>query len=708
MSTALLFGAATSDRVDCGSAAALDFMQQVTAIVIARVDTLTDTRVFISKYRGASAAGWELALSGTAGAISGRYARGAGTDLLHVSADGLVSPGVWTVVAMVANRLTDEMRLLSAPLGMPLREPPYASRSAGSGAYNSDASFNVYVGGRHAATPNGALQGAISAAAVYNRILTTLEINQVAKALSHPSRAHRANAVPGAQIIVSLGLTGTGTQVDVSGNGNHGTVTGASLTYGDATKHALVSAPIWRVLTSVPDVPEAEGTFVEGFGLGFGFGLPIVHASAGGGGGTPSTFDVTLAPLTLYQVLDADPWEATSQSAQPGQVNRSGVTDTSAISPDWDTYKDYLYDQAVNDLNVTALRIECRTDSTGAVLQQAAMDYKLAEVVPLHKAAVEAAGKTWRFHLCHVNHADSTLETSPSNFAAVLLAEWQRLEALDPDYVPYDFECLEPDQTFPMGGASNFANCLDALGDALEGAGYTARFRVPSVVSLNNAVNWINTAKAVPGLASRITHYTYHLYSGMDDADGDIPINNVGNLAQADGKGAAQLEWIGATYTHLHRDLTLGRGTRWQQYTLAFRHLDGAGAVVTPDNGGKLYLIKENQSTPETIIELGSRTKFLRQYFRYLVGGSQRIGLTSSSSNFVGTAWIKPNGKYVVVLNAAAAGTCTVGPLPAGTYGRTYTTAAAFDQDNGDQTIGAGAGVDVSIPAAGVFTVEQQ
>ena len=58
-----------------------------------------------------------------------------------------------------------------------------------------------------------------------------------------------------------------------------------------------------------------------------------------------------------------------------------------------------------------------------------------------------------------------------------------------------------------------------------------------------------------------------------------------------------------------------------------------------------------------------------------------------------------------VVVKCSSGGSFTVGGLPAGTYGVTYTTASACDVDLPDQTIDPGQAVGATIPQAAVLTV---
>jgi hypothetical protein len=156
---------------------------------------------------------------------------------------------------------------------------------------------------------------------------------------------------------------------------------------------------------------------------------------------------------------------------------------------------------------------------------------------------------------------------------------------------------------------------------------------------------------------------------------------------------SSMLESMGATYLDLHRDLKLANVSAWQQYTIAYY-----GA----DNGGQYYLLPSASSTTFT---MASRTKFLRQYFKYVRKNAVRVEASTLNASYDPVAFRNTNGKYVVVVKAVSGGSFSIAGLPAGTYGIKYTTSSQYDIDVADVAIAAGANVNTSIPAAGVITV---
>ncbi len=117
------------------------------------------------------------------------------------------------------------------------------------------------------------------------------------------------------------------------------------------------------------------------------------------------------------------------------------------------------------------------------------------------------------------------------------------------------------------------------------------------------------------------------------------------------------LEWIGADYNTLHEDLKVVNNSSWQQFVLA--GLTGWG----PDVGGAYFIVYDTV-TSNPMITMGSRTRFLRQYFQYVRRGAQRINAVSSNSNFDALAFVNVGGNYTVVVKALTGGSFNVQGLP--------------------------------------------
>ena len=199
----------------------------------------------------------------------------------------------------------------------------------------------------------------------------------------------------------------------------------------------------------------------------------------------------------------------------------------------------------------------------------------------------------------------------------------------------------------------------------------------------------------ISGVPQALNEFAYHRY-------GTIPtmsqLRNVGQRGAQYGMRTAMLEHGGSGHDDLHEDLTLANVSAWQQFGLAFCSDQDGGGVYLPIYGAKL-----GQNTPS--VQTGRLTKYLRQYFRYVALRAVRVGATTSDARFAPVAFRNLNGKYVVVVKASAAGTFTVGGLPAGSYGIDYTTDSDYMRALPDVTISGAQALATSIPTAGVLTL---
>jgi len=284
-------------------------------------------------------------------------------------------------------------------------------------------------------------------------------------------------------------------------------------------------------------------------------------------------------------------------------------------------------------------------------------------------------------------HRDST-----SEYAEYVLATYDHMNSTY-GWLPDSWTVqLEPNVN--SWTATQVGNCLKAAGDRLAAGGYTSNihFVSPDNDSISSSVTSFDTIWAITGVSSYLKSISYHSYSGSN-ADR----NNIRTRAINNSLFSGMTEHIGADYIELHTDIVEGRVSFWQQY---------ADAHAVPDDGTVYYTLTNHPTVPNPTIT--SRAKLLRQYFLKVRMGAVRKGATSSDGNLAPLAFQNTNGKYVVVVKAAASsGTFTVGGLPAGTYGIKWSTAASYDQDNANQTISAGQNITTSINAAGALTIFQ-
>lgn len=311
-----------------------------------------------------------------------------------------------------------------------------------------------------------------------------------------------------------------------------------------------------------------------------------------------------------------------------------------------------------------------------------------------------AQGETLYINICFVDFRNNGyhLEDTPSEFAYFTneVTDWFFNRY---GFLPDSFEVLEPDNSSGNQNwtAAKLANGIVAANTLLVSNGYTGiKWMAPSSTTLGNVNSWITSMKsAQPSITSLIEEYSYHLYGG-DDSD----LATLRTTAIADGKGTAMLEshlgfgGINADYKRLYKDLTVGYGTSWQQYVICYPYPSAT------DDGGNYFLV----NTTTWAVTLGSRTKQLKQYFKYIRRGAVLKGVTNSNGSYLGLPFENTNGAYVVPIWADGTNAVNVKSLPAGTYGITYALDNGTTGSFTNQTITTG-DVTFTLPSAGVATV---
>jgi len=426
--------------------------------------------------------------------------------------------------------------------------------------------------------------------------------------------------------------------------------------------------------------------------------------------------NIVLNPAVKYQTMSG--WETTAEAGQ-------------LYSPAWNNYKNALFDQAVNDLGINRVRLEIKSGAenptdwfamwrAGQISESefnarryeiindnsdpnttnagnfkwSQLDHTIENVVLPLRERVQARGETLWINVNYVDFGASNFEhkNNPAEYAEFVLAAYRHMQTKY-GIVPNSWEIvLEPDTELAGWSETQVAQAIKAAGDRLAANGFTPNFVAPSTTSAAAAPLYIAQIGLTPGAMQYVGEFSYHRYCC---ATGSI-LQSIVSSAILYNKKAAMLEWIGADYQTLHEDLKLARNSSWQQFTLAFPN--------EPDNGAQYYLINDaNQTNP--VITIGSRTRFLRQYFKFVRAGAQRITALSGNLNFDPLAFINPNGKYAVVVKTGASGSFNLHNLPAGVYGVKYTTNTQYNIDLPDVTVNAGQTLATSIPTAGVVTV---
>lgn len=449
----------------------------------------------------------------------------------------------------------------------------------------------------------------------------------------------------------------------------------------------------------------------------FGVGL-VIFSKARLIEAQPATANVNLTPSIRYQTMGG--WEATAQAGQ-------------LYSPSWNIYKNGLLDSAVSDLGLNRMRLEIvsgvenPTDyfsqwRSGQITENqynsrrfeiindnsssdsinpsgfrwSSLDSTINELILPMRSRLQARGESLWLNVNYVDFGSSSFEhkNNPLEYAEFVLATYQHMQAAY-GFVPDSWEVvLEPDSSSANWSASQVAQAIKAAGDKLIVNGFTPNFVAPATVNAANAPLFIDQIAQTAGAMSYVGEFSYHRYCCATET----VLQNISNRAIQFNKRSAMLEWIGADYTTLHEDLKLGRNSSWQQYCLA-------GPISWgPDSGDRYYVVDDsNASNP--ILTMGSRTKFLRQYFKYVRAGAVRIEASSNHPNFDPVAFVNSDGKYVVVVKTLTGGSINLSGLAPAIYGIKYTTANQYDVNLPSASIFASQPLTTAIPEAGVITI---
>lgn len=424
----------------------------------------------------------------------------------------------------------------------------------------------------------------------------------------------------------------------------------------------------------------------------------------------PPPAEVTLAvsvdTLQRFQVITG--WEAT---ASVGQGDFPATP-----------WADQVIDLASNDLGINRLRLEVRSGSEHPADNFAAwragtlsdtewralrytvvndngdpsvanpagfhfteLDLAMDRVVVPMRARLAARGERLALNLNYVSFVGGgVVHTTASEYAEFMLATFEHLQAKY-GFVPDAIEAiLEPDNNTAWNAAL-LGQAIVAAVARLGTAGFRPEVIAPSTMNMGAARTWFDAMIQVPGLLPVLTELSYHRYQGVSDA----------NLAQIASRAAqydlrtAMLEHIGSGVEDLHKDLTVGNVSAWQQFTLAY--------PSTNDNGGKYYLIQEGSPV------IGSRTRELRQYFRHVRAGARRVAASSDKAAVRTAAFTNVGGGPVVVVHLGGPEVIEITGLRPGRY--ELTSSHPSHPVLGASTVGGDGELRFSAPAAGVLTV---
>jgi hypothetical protein len=452
--------------------------------------------------------------------------------------------------------------------------------------------------------------------------------------------------------------------------------------------------------------------------------LALWTAGCGGGDrdGTPvppvSGPEILVDPSVEYQVISG--WEATTQAGQ--------------LDAAFPAFRDSLLSLAVNDLGINRLRLEVRSGSehtrdwyadfragridmdtwrcnryapvnddadprhlNGAGFQFGEMDEKVEQIVLPMRDLLSARSERLHLNVTFVAFSRQACTPSllvhdnPEEYAEFVLATVQHLDSAY-GLVPDTWEViLEPDNTDFWRG-KQIGDAIVAAARRLEQHGYDQiRFVAPSNTNMSRAVDYFDDLATVPGAVDRVAELSYHRYGGVSQG----VLRDIADRAQSHGISTAMLEHIGSGYEDLHEDLAIANASAWQQFALAFPTGD--------DNGAQYYLIDKSDPASPRILP-GSRTPYLRQYFRYIRRGARRIGAASRVRSLAPLAFVDSNGTTVVVVKSTGLAEFAVGGLPAGRYRVSHTTSAGFEE-TGVVSVTSSGIAHLTIPGAGVLTL---
>jgi hypothetical protein len=433
--------------------------------------------------------------------------------------------------------------------------------------------------------------------------------------------------------------------------------------------------------------------------------------------GSSAPGDIRLDASQRYQTIVG--WESHGQAGEDDFA-------------DWGTYGDTLVRMAACDLGINRIRLEVQAGNENPVdnylrwrtgdishpqwrclrwtavndnadpavhnpngFHWTELDRRMERVVLPLRRALEGRGERLYINLTYTGFLRQCsgipdLHANLDEYAELILATFRHLEqrwGVVPDGVNV---VLEPEHTAWTG--TQIGRAIVRTAAVLAAAGYRPEFIGPSTTSMANAITYFDEMVAVPGVLDHLKELSYHRYQG-------VSVTNLQQIAERGrqyGIRTAMLERTSANYRALHDDLKIGNVSAWQQFALAFGSDDGSGTTY-------FSIDKADSAAPRVVYP--ARTRYLRQYFRFIRASATRIEATSSRNALDPVAFINADGRYVVVVTATTGAAFNVAGLPAGRYGITYTTAAAFDVELQDVDLSSGESLPASIPAAGVVTI---
>jgi hypothetical protein len=210
---ALTIATVATDVIDFGSAVGTT-LSKFTVWGWFRTATLSNNKAFWGK--GATTS-MRYFIHASAGNVTFKVPR-ATTATTYTTNDAPLSSNTWHFwSATFDSSVTPVAHIYVAQFGNALVERTYGTSTDGTGGLSADTGANFLLG------VNGNFSGQAGRHAFIGYVADVLNLGQLKSLMAHP------RVVASNKLFCSVGFNGTGTQADWSGNGNNGTVTGATV-----------------------------------------------------------------------------------------------------------------------------------------------------------------------------------------------------------------------------------------------------------------------------------------------------------------------------------------------------------------------------------------------------------------------------------------------------------------------------------------------
>jgi hypothetical protein len=439
----------------------------------------------------------------------------------------------------------------------------------------------------------------------------------------------------------------------------------------------------------------------------------------------PPTITVDISKK--YQTIIG--WEITCQAGELDEIQ-------GGFNPHFHQYEDFLFDQ-VAELGINRIRLDIHPDIenprdyfTDFVTKRISMeayteswemshndnsdpleidwkgfqfsslDHKIETMVlPLRKR-LAANNEILYVNLCLVDigHPDTHFHQQ-EEYTEVVLAIFLHMHkkyGFVPDAVEVS---LEP-TVFNTFLPEDLGKILVLTGDRLKTNGFVPDFIAPSSVSMDEAIEYFREMIKTPRILDYWKEFSYHRYGGSFK-----DLQTIARLAKQHGLRTAMLEWweLENGYETLHEDLIVGQNASWEQAAFAFFQSDPyLGNVMN------FFTIDDVSDPRSQTLRLNESSKFLQQYYKFIRRGAQRVEAVTTDPNFDPVAFMNKNHHLVVVVKTSEGGSFSMGRLPPGPYGISYTTFSEYNVLLPDVDVDASGLLETMIPEKGVITISQK